>query len=146
MRGVTVPEMDGGNGGEGGRSAGGGSQRCNIRTMIIIQNRRQNPLRGVFATRRRRSSPRTGGSICCLQRALTPRVASDIRTDLPHRSTSGLSNGRRIRSPYYARAGIGMGRASGVWEACRSTEQLLLILRRLARLFAVERSIYSDLQ
>lgn len=48
--------------------------------------------------------------------------------------------------PYYARAGIGMGRASGVWEACRSMEQLLLILRRLARLFAVERSIYSDLQ
>ena len=42
-------------------------------------------------------APRAGGSICCLQRAMTPRVASDIRTDLPHRSTSGLSNGRRIR-------------------------------------------------
>ena len=83
MRGVTCLKRTVGYGGEGGRSAEGGSQRCNIRTMIIIQNRRQNPLRGVLATRRRRSSvpPRAGGSICRLQRTMTSCVASNIWTD-----------------------------------------------------------------
>ena len=90
--------------------------------------------------------PRAGGSICCLQRAMTP-VSHPIFGRISHIDRRRVfRTADEFECPSYARAGIGMGRASSVWKACRSTEQLLPIPRRLACLFAIERSIYSDLQ